>query len=272
MSAGSMMWHAAGGLAAAALGWMAGFASSDPTPSPQDGGATVNEAAAFPWDTLLQQRAALGRPWLEFLRTEGLYAGAYVLAAGATDAQQPHREDEVYFVVRGRARFTAGSGAGARDFEAVPGQVLFVAAGVPHRFHSIEEELEVLVFFTTRQGPATRAEIDGLLRRYQQAYNAHDAKALAEVYTEDGIFQSPRGEVVRGRNALADYWSGRMGSNLVLTPDAFDSDGHAGFAAGTWQLDATDGGRHGGRFAVGLRRGPDGVWRMSFDTYHDAPE
>jgi quercetin dioxygenase-like cupin family protein len=70
-------------------------------------------------------------------------AGLYVLAAGATDAQKPHHEDEMYYVVRGKGRFRAGSD----DQEVSAGSVLFVAAEVEHRFHDITEELAVLVFF-----------------------------------------------------------------------------------------------------------------------------
>jgi len=70
-------------------------------------------------------------------------AGLYVLAAGGTDAQRPHHEDEMYYVVRGRARFQAGE----QDREVSAGSVLFVAAEVEHRFYNIEEELAVLVFF-----------------------------------------------------------------------------------------------------------------------------
>ena len=40
-----------------------------------------------------QQRAASGKPYREFLRVPALSTGLYVLAAGATDMQTPHRED-----------------------------------------------------------------------------------------------------------------------------------------------------------------------------------
>jgi len=87
------------------------------------------------------QRA--GKPYLEFLRVPAMSAGLYVLAAGATDGQRPHREDEMYYVVRGRARFRAGE----EDREVSAGSILFVAAEVEHRFYEITEELVVLVFF-----------------------------------------------------------------------------------------------------------------------------
>ena len=83
------------------------------------------------------------KPYLEFLRADSMSAGLYVLAAGATDMQRPHHEDEMYYVVTGRARFKAGD----QDQQVSAGSVLYVAAEVEHRFYDIEEELQVLVFF-----------------------------------------------------------------------------------------------------------------------------
>ena len=84
--------------------------------------------------------------YAEFLRVADLSAGVYRLAAGAVDPQQPHTEDELYFVVRGRAIIRVGE----QDREVARGDLVFVAAGVEHRFHTITEDLQVLVVF----GPA----------------------------------------------------------------------------------------------------------------------
>ena len=92
---------------------------------------------------IAEQRAVSGRPYREFLRVPAMSAGFYVLSAGATDHQKPHREDEIYYVIRGRARFKAGF----EDREVSGGSLIFVAAEVGHRFYDITEELEVLVFF-----------------------------------------------------------------------------------------------------------------------------
>ncbi len=89
------------------------------------------------------QRAESSKPYREFLRVASMSAGLYVLAAGASDPQRPHHEDEIYYVVRGRARFRAGD----EDREVSAGTVLFVAAEVEHRFYDIQEELAVLVIF-----------------------------------------------------------------------------------------------------------------------------
>jgi mannose-6-phosphate isomerase-like protein (cupin superfamily) len=99
-------------------------------------------------DELLAQRAASGRPYLEFLRTDALSVGLYVLGVGATDRQQPHTEDEVYYVVAGRSRMTVG----ATEIDVAPGSVVYVEAHVPHRFHDIAEELRIVVFFAPPEG------------------------------------------------------------------------------------------------------------------------
>ncbi|MFI5338054.1 MAG: cupin domain-containing protein [Opitutales bacterium] len=97
----------------------------------------------FQFDDLARQRAAKSKLYFEFLRVPAMSAGVYVLPTGGADPQKPHREDEMYYVVRGQARMQVGSeNTGVRA-----GSVIFVEAGVEHRFHDIEEELEVLVFF-----------------------------------------------------------------------------------------------------------------------------
>jgi mannose-6-phosphate isomerase-like protein (cupin superfamily) len=97
----------------------------------------------FHIDELDRDRAGKGKLYLEFLRVPALSAGVYVLAAGTTDPQKPHHEDELYYVIRGRARMQIGS----ETAEVHPGSVIFVEAQREHHFYDITEELEVLVFF-----------------------------------------------------------------------------------------------------------------------------
>jgi quercetin dioxygenase-like cupin family protein len=94
-------------------------------------------------EELEQSRTQAEKAYFEFLRTPPMSAGLYVLAAGAKDSQRPHHEDELYYVVRGKARFRAAD----QDFAVSSGSVLFVAAQVEHRFYDIMEEVTVLVFF-----------------------------------------------------------------------------------------------------------------------------
>ena len=97
----------------------------------------------FDLSDLVRRRSEQNKSYLEFLRVPAMSAGLYVLPASGPDPQQPHREDELYYVVRGRARMQVGT-----ENQAVsPGSVIFVEAAAQHRFYDIEEELVVLVFF-----------------------------------------------------------------------------------------------------------------------------
>lgn len=92
---------------------------------------------------LEEQRAKADKRYLEFLRIPAMSAGLYVLPVGGTDPQSPHQEDEMYYVVRGRARMRVG----AESQPVGAGSVVFVEALLEHRFYDIAEELVVLVFF-----------------------------------------------------------------------------------------------------------------------------
>jgi len=94
-------------------------------------------------DQLLKGREASGRSYLEFLRVPAMSAGVYTLAKGGIDQQKPHSEDEVYYVIQGRARMHVGS----EHSEVAAGSVIFVEAHADHRFYDIEEELVILVLF-----------------------------------------------------------------------------------------------------------------------------
>jgi len=97
----------------------------------------------FHIEDLSRKRGERAKLYHEFLRVPAMSAGFYVLAKGATDPQKPHREDEMYYVVRGCARMQIG----AEHAEVRTGSVIFVEAELEHRFYDVEEELEVLVFF-----------------------------------------------------------------------------------------------------------------------------
>ena len=97
----------------------------------------------FHINELNEERTEKGKLYLEFLRVPAMSAGVYVLPKGGRDPQKPHREDEMYFVVRGRARMQIG----IEHAEVRAGSVIFVEAEAEHKFYDIQEELEVLVFF-----------------------------------------------------------------------------------------------------------------------------
>lgn len=102
----------------------------------------------FSLDSLLDQRQRAGKLYLEFLRHDSMSLGLYVLPAGGRDPQSPHTEDEAYYIIEGRGQIFVGG----EDRPVGPGDTVFVARGVEHRFHSIESDLKILVFFAPAEG------------------------------------------------------------------------------------------------------------------------
>lgn len=94
---------------------------------------------------LIAAQKELGERYLEFFtaNTGTLSLGLYVLPVDDIDPQQPHTEDEIYYVVSGAARIQVGD----EDREVKAGSLIFVETGAPHKFHSITETLTLLVAF-----------------------------------------------------------------------------------------------------------------------------
>lgn len=101
----------------------------------------------FAVDALVDSLRSSGRPYLPFLNRSTLRCGIYRLAAGAADGQSPHTQDEVYYVLKGKAKFKVEEESSVVQ----TGDVLFVGAKATHQFYDIEEDLELLVFFSTKE-------------------------------------------------------------------------------------------------------------------------
>ena len=98
---------------------------------------------AFEFSALVHEQARSGRAYLEFLRVPSMSMGLYVLPAGGVDPQQPHAEDEAYYIVEGRGMINL---AGEEQMVQA-GSLVYVATGVKHHFYAITETLKILVFF-----------------------------------------------------------------------------------------------------------------------------
>ena len=107
---------------------------------------------AYELSQLISQRTSTNKLYLEFLKVPDLSMGLYVLPAGGTDPQSPHTEDEVYYVVSGRAQIKVAD----ENRTVQAGSIVYVEKNVEHRFHSIEEELTVLVFFAPAEYSSRR--------------------------------------------------------------------------------------------------------------------
>ena len=103
---------------------------------------------SFELSELLEKHETAGNLWMEFLRVPALSAGIYRLPAGSTDPQQPHTEDEVYYVIGGAGSFTCEG----ETIPATAGSTIYVAARAEHRFHDITDDLTILVLFAPAEG------------------------------------------------------------------------------------------------------------------------
>src|SRR5437867_678984 len=101
---------------------------------------------------LLEARRRRGEAYLEFLRVASMSCGLYQLPRGGEDKQSVHAEDEVYYVVPGRAR----SRVGGEDCEGRPRGIGFGPARGEHPFPDILENLAALVFFAPPEGTSPR--------------------------------------------------------------------------------------------------------------------
>jgi len=104
----------------------------------------------FELPRLIADRPA-GHNYFELIRVPAMSAGLYVLQPGQPDQQIPHHEDELYYVVGGRATIRVGN----EDLPVAAGTAVFVPAGIEHHFHSILAELQVLVVFAPAETAIT---------------------------------------------------------------------------------------------------------------------
>lgn len=105
----------------------------------------------FKLNDLAVERERIGTLYHEFLRVPAMSAGLYHLEAGGVDPQQPHHEDEAYVVMRGKGKFMMND----EDHDVQAGSVIFVPAHIEHRFHSITEDMDILVFFAPAESASS---------------------------------------------------------------------------------------------------------------------
>ena len=92
-------------------------------------------------DALAQLPGPAGARFVTLFTRGSLVVELYAPRGG--DPQSPHRQDEVYVVLQGSGRFLNG---GRRE-SFCSGDLLFVPAGVEHRFEDFSDDLIVWVIF-----------------------------------------------------------------------------------------------------------------------------
>lgn len=102
-----------------------------------------NSWKVFDLEELQKDIAGNAVSYKEFLDVPSMNCGLYFLAAGSTDMQSPHDEDEVYLVLSGKARMRLED----EERSIGPGSLLYVGATTEHSFFEIEEDMTLLVMF-----------------------------------------------------------------------------------------------------------------------------
>jgi uncharacterized protein (TIGR02246 family) len=127
---------------------------------------------------------------------------------------------------------------------------------------------------------ASKLELGQMNRDFAAALNAKDAKAAAALYTEDAVLIPPGEPLVRGREAIEEYWRGaiELGGVRDVSVETMDalSSGTLGYETGSFVLTAN--GPDGepvvdrGRYVELLRREPDGRWLSTHGIWNASPE
>jgi uncharacterized protein (TIGR02246 family) len=88
--------------------------------------------------------------------------------------------------------------------------------------------------------PGDAKTLDGLMalgRTYEEAYNQHNAAALAALFTEDAVLVTPDG-LVSGRQAIerwyADEFQKWHATNHTVQSDTLNAAGRGAWAVGEW--------------------------------------
>jgi len=78
-----------------------------------------------------------------FINKESLAAGVLVLQPGERDTQEPHKSDELYFILKGDGFLKIKD----TDHTLSENKIYFVGKNIEHFFHGNSKELVVLYFF-----------------------------------------------------------------------------------------------------------------------------
>lgn len=110
---------------------------------------------------------------------------------------------------------------------------------------------------------ALPTDLDRVLRDYERAWRAGDAKAIASLFTEDGVLLQNYRPPIRGRAAIQAVYDGEQGSPLRLRALAHASGDTVGYIVGGYRYG--DAQHDIGKFTITLQRLPGKPWLISSD-------
>jgi len=121
--------------------------------------------------------------------------------------------------------------------------------------------------------PPDPAPINDLRSRFQAAYSAGDAAAVAALYTDDAVSLPDHHEAIHGKAAIQQYLQetfAQVAANMTLTAPDLEISGDIAHETGSYTMTITP--KRGGnamtvtgKYLVVLKRQPDGLWRVHHD-------
>lgn len=110
--------------------------------------------------------------------------------------------------------------------------------------------------------------------RWEKAYNAGDAAAVAALYTEDGVVMPPNAGASTGRKTIQAFiekdLAANKGNTLEVESVESSKSGDLGFARGTWRMKDPKGNILDEGKWVEVRKMVDGQWRIHRDIWNSS--
>jgi len=104
-------------------------------------------------------------------------------------------------------------------------------------------------------------------QRFQSAFNAGNADAVAGFYADDAVLLLPNSPIARGSAAVRATMSGMTGMHpsLDFSPDRISQSGDMAYEVGHYTM-TMGGNRDQGDYVAVWRRQPNGDWKMVADS------
>ena len=123
-----------------------------------------------------------------------------------------------------------------------------------------------------------RAAIEAANTRFSEAFARGDAKALAAMYTSDAIAFPPESEMIRGNEAIGEFWKATRDSGVqsaALTTVDVGRSGDVAYEVGTVSLTIRPAGKEQttalAKYVVVWKRQTDGSWKLHRDIWNSFP-
>ena len=123
-----------------------------------------------------------------------------------------------------------------------------------------------------------RAAIEAANTKFSEAFARGDAKALAAMYTPDAIAFPPDSEMIRGNEAIGNFWKTTRDSGVqsaTLTTVDVGRSGDVAYEVGKVSLTIQPVGKEpttaAAKYVVVWKRQSDGSWKLHRDIWNSLP-